>query len=245
MFGKNKKTLVLFIAIALTFIGNRVGLVRGVVASDLSQTDQAYVIQIVHTWEEQTSDRLERHNRVSHGTAIGPHTILTHNHFFWPTGAISKETMTFVNADGQAVTLTPDAFVLEPIDGGTLLIHLPNNVTLSSASLADPIRVEQLGFGDWLTVHYWDDDARLHTQQDFMILYVNDGVATLFDPERRINSGDSGSGAYLEGKIAGNVWAIHTTLDGTAIGAFNVALLPTQFPDWLGLNNSQVTGGLQ
>lgn len=245
MFGKNKKTLALFTAIVLTFIGGRVGLAKGVSASNLSQTDQAYVIQIMHTWEEQTSTRLERHTRLSHGTAIGPHTILTHNHFFWPTGAISKETMTFVNADGQAVTLTPDFFALEPIDAGTLLVHLPNTVTLSPTPLATQSSVKQLGFGDWLTVHYWDDNANFHTKQDFMILYVNDGVATLFDPERLINSGDSGSGAYFEGRMAGNVWAIHTMLDGTATGVFNVALLPTQFPDWLGLNNNQVPDGLQ
>lgn len=239
MFGKHKKTFAIVFAVIAVVIRNAVWPEQNVAASALQPTDGTSVVQIVHSWVEPTTDGQSPQSRLSHGAAIGPHTILTHNHFSRAAGAGAHETMTFRGADGQAMTLALNDVILEAIDAGTLLIHLPNLLTLNSAPAADRSVVEQLGFGDWLSVSYWDDDAGRHKQQDVMIIHIQDGVATLLDPERRINTGDSGSGARYQGKLVGNVWSIYTTVDGASLGVFQVALLPPQVTD---IVSGQLTG---
>jgi hypothetical protein len=76
-------------------------------------------------------------------------------------------------------------------------------------------------------VSYWDDELSQLVQDDFTIAEIREGVATLLDPERRINTGDSGGGAFFEGHLVGNVWSINTLADGVPAGSFRVALLPS------------------
>jgi hypothetical protein len=232
MFNRNiTKTTALAMVLALTgiIVRNVILPERAASAADTNtRTERAYVVQIKHNWWEHTPQGDTFASGLSHGTTIGAHTVLTHNHFSRPADGAFNETMTFVSADGQAAELAPSDYIVEPIDGGTLLIHLPENLSLSAAPLAERASIDQLGFGDWLTVTYWDDEAGRLTQQDFMIVHVQDGVATLLDFGRRINTGDSGSGAYSEGKLVGNIWSIYTSGDGAPLGAFEVALLPAQ-----------------
>lgn len=47
------------------------------------------------------------------------------------------------------------------------------------------------------------------------------------DPENIINGGDSGSGAYINGELVGNIWSYYQ-IEGTKerLGLVDVALLP-------------------
>jgi hypothetical protein len=115
-----------------------------------------------------------------------------------------------------------------PLDKGTLLLGLPDDLTVSIASVADRATIKHLAVGDWLTVIYWDDPNERLAQQDFQIIKLAPGIAILADPERIINSGVSGGGAYLAGKLVGNTWRITTDTNDRPLGRFTIALVPPQ-----------------
>ncbi len=222
------RALAIVMATIVVFVWNRLLAARGAAADGAPVgTSLTYGLQIEHTWWEQDADSLDRISGFSLGTAIGAHTLLTHNHFSQPGGEGSGEMMKFVDVDGHEVELAVADLILQPMDDGTLLIHIPGYMSLNSAPVADCAAIGQLGLGDWLTVSYWNDDAAQFAQQDFMILRVQDGLATLLDPERRINPGDSGGGAYFHGQLVGNTWLIYKLFGNIPIGAFQVALLPS------------------
>lgn len=193
-------------------------------------TPSPALIKIEHYWDCQKGNVVTRMQGDSLGTAVGPNIILTHNHFARPLGALPNEGMTFTDTDGKTIEVPVANLVLVPIDQGTLLIYLPADVALNSAPTGDPSTVEQLAGGDWLMVNYWDDAANRFAQQNFQIIQIEQGVATVADPQRRINPGDSGGGVYFDGKVIGNNWSMNAK-DGKSVGTFNVALLPTSVMD--------------
>ena len=215
--------LAIVMTITVVFVWNRILATRDVVATGST----VGAIHIEQNWKTWQGDGQYAVRGVSQGTAISAHTILTHNHFQHPAES-TGEILTILDADGWAMVLAMTDVIFEPIDEGTLLIHLPGNVTLSPAPLANSQVVEGLGLGVWLTVSYWADDLGQFVQEDFEIVKLEAGVATLLDAHQHINPGDSGSGTYFEGQLVGNVWSIYTTQSGAPLGKFSVALLPTQ-----------------
>jgi hypothetical protein len=161
-------------------------------------------------------------------TAIGPHTLLTHNHYPAGFGALASENLTLTDASGRTVTVPQAAVSLQPIDAGTLLIQLPRDIRLVPAPLGSDSDVLAVAPGDWLTVQYWDDEPGQLTLSEFQVVAVNPGVATLADPARRINGGDSGGGVFRAGRLVGNTWSIDTDPAGRPLGYIHVALLPAE-----------------
>ena len=53
-------------------------------------------------------------------------------------------------------------------------------------------------------------------------------MATLADPVRIINPGDSGGGVFFNGQLIGNTWSYNADVNGNPLGSFNVALVPAQ-----------------
>lgn len=191
-------------------------------------TGLAATVRIEHRWDVQQGSDVTTVIAYSLGTVIGPQTILTHNHFDPNTGKLDNEWMAVAESDGDIVQLSLADMALDPIDKGTLLIGLPDDLTVSIASVADQVTVNRLAVGDWLTVVYWDDPNERLTQQDFQIVKLAQGIAILADPERIINSGDSGGGAYMAGKLVGNTWRITTDTNDRPLGRFTIALVPAQ-----------------
>jgi hypothetical protein len=114
------------------------------------------------------------------------------------------------------------------IDKGTLLLQLPDAVNLTVQPLGGKSTIKRLTAGDWLTVNYWDDANRRLATKDFRLIKTANGIATLADPERVINVGDSGGGAFFNGQLIGNTWSYNCDANGNSLGSFNVALVPAQ-----------------
>ena len=189
------------------------------------------VVKIKHTWERVEGNLAYRTSVPSLGTVIGPHTILSHNHFDASMGNLPNESMVFIDNSGKSVSVRYADMKATPIDGGTMLFSLPGNLAVAAAPIANRSTIDSLTVGDWLTVHYWDDAAERFAQQDFQIIRIRNGIATLADPDRVINGGDSGGGAYFEGKLVGNNWSVNEDQNGNSLDSFNVALLPLQVAD--------------
>jgi hypothetical protein len=114
------------------------------------------------------------------------------------------------------------------IDRGTLLLRLPDTVHLTAVPVADQAAIHRLTTGDWLTVNYWDNATQRLATRDFQLIKTANGIATLADPDRIINPGDSGGGVFFKGQLIGNTWSINTDVNGNLLGSFNVALVPAQ-----------------
>jgi hypothetical protein len=186
-------------------------------------------VRIVHTWTDYKDGVAYQHREFGLGTAVEPSVVLTHNHFDFQPESGRDETLAFSTPTGQVFTLSMSDLAVLPIDAGTLMIYLPNNVTLVTAPIGDQTALDQVTEGEWLTVDYWDDAGQRFAQGDFQIERVKNGVVTLSDPRSVIRQGDSGGGIYLGGKLIGNTWALYADSDSKEpIGAFDVALLPAE-----------------
>ncbi len=186
------------------------------------------VVQIVRTWEQLEGNTIAIARGKSLGTVIGPHLILTHNHFTATLGTLPGETLSIVDHAGRSYSLHPADVKPIPLDQGTLLLHLPASVKLTATTLADQALIQQLAADDWLTVNYWDDANQRPAANTFKLIRMKDGVMRLADPEHIINSGDSGGGVYFEGRLIGNTWSYNADTASNALGSFNVALVPAQ-----------------
>ncbi len=185
-------------------------------------------VRIVHTRIEHNNGTPYCLTEFALGTAVGPNVILTHNHFDLQPKGREGEKMTFTTPEGREFSLSVSDLTLIPIDAGTLIIYLPNYVSLGAAALGDQTNLNQLAEGQWLQVDYWDELNQCFVQGNFQIQRLENGVATLADPHLVIRTGDSGGGIYVDGKLIGNTWARY--VDGTSgrpLGTFNIALLPT------------------
>lgn len=185
-------------------------------------------IRIEHDWKSPQGIVVDHFTDHSLGTVVGPRTILTHNHFDPNLGRLHHESLTFTDRSGSLIFVSATGVMLEPINWGTMLVNLPGGSMAPAASLADQATIAGLVAGDTLTVAYWDDTDQQFAQQNFYILKIGDGVATLADPGRVVNQGDSGGGAYFEGKLMGNTWSVNVDQNCQPTGSFNVALLPPE-----------------
>jgi len=185
-------------------------------------------VRIAHTWIEHNDGTPYCLTEFALGTTVGPNVILTHNHFDLRPKGRESEKMTFTTPAGREFSLSMSDLTLHQIDAGTLIIYLPNNVSLGAAALGDQTTLNQLEKGEWLQVDYWDELNQRFVQGNFQIQRLENGVATLADPHLVIRTGDSGGGIYVDGKLIGNTWARYVDpTDGRPLGAFNIALLPT------------------
>jgi V8-like Glu-specific endopeptidase len=169
-----------------------------------------------------------QNGELSNGTVIGPDTILTHNHFDPGTGNLANETMTFTDVNGNANAFPMNNLDLNPIDGGTMLINMPDDLGVPQARLASQETINDLAQGNMLAATYWDDANNRYAAGNFRITAIANGVITLDDPNLIINPGDSGSGVYFNDELVGNIWSINADAEGNPLGSFNVALLPPQ-----------------
>lgn len=183
-------------------------------------------VRIDHTYATQQGATRIVSTTHSLGTAVGAHVVLTHNHFARQPQPGQGETLTFVECSGKTTRLAVERLAFVAVDAGTALIYLPDDVALTSASTADPKVVTSVAAGARLQVSYWDDGAGRFAQKEFAVIKVKNGVATLADPDRTINSGDSGGGVFLNSALVADTWAIYQDAQGQATGKFDVALLP-------------------
>jgi len=192
-------------------------------APALRPTPLQSTVVLERTWDYVEGAKTYRVTTQSLGTLIAPDEILTHNHFARPPENATRQRMRF-KAPYHTLELPAAEIQRQPEDAGTLYLALPQPMAAAPAQLASEATVESLGFGNWLTVVFWENGQP--TQAQFMVLWVKDGVATVADPAKHINPGDSGGGAFYNGQLVGNTWAIYQWENGGALGVFKVALLP-------------------
>jgi hypothetical protein len=183
-------------------------------------------LRVEFTWRRQEGDRVLRTTAHGLATAVGAHTLLTHNHYPRELGTLTNQILTLTDASGRAIEVAPAEARLQAIDEGTLLIELPRRIELEPEPVGEESDVQAVAPGDCLTVQYWDDEQGRLAQAEFEVVAVGAGVATLADPRLLINGGDSGGGVYREGRLVGNTWSVNTNADCQRLGLFNVALLP-------------------
>jgi hypothetical protein len=123
-----------------------------------------------------------------------------------------------LNKDGRVLMHTSESL------GTVIGPHL----ILTVLPLADKSALNHLSTGDWLTVNYWDNANQRLATKDFRLIKMANGIATLADPERVINPGDSGGGVFFEGRLIGNTWSYNADASSNSRGSFNVALMPQQ-----------------
>jgi hypothetical protein len=186
------------------------------------------IVQIIHRQELWKDNSLHIYERDSLGTVIGPHLILTHNHFGATLGTQPKETFTIRDSAGRSAHVRVADVKRIALDRGTLLLQLPDTVNLTALPLAEQAAISHLAAGDWLTVNYWDDANQRLAVKAFQLIKTANGVATLADPDRVINPGDSGGGVFFNGQLIGNTWSYNADMNGNSLGSFNVALVPAQ-----------------
>lgn len=173
-------------------------------------------------WDYVEGTKTYRVTTQSLGTLIAPEEILIHNHFARAPENATRQLMRF-EAPAHTLELPLAEIRRQPKDAGTLYLALPQPMAAAPAQLASGASVKNLGFGSWLTVVFWENGQP--TQAQFMVLWVKDGVATVADPAKHINPGDSGGGAFYNGQLVGNTWAIYQWENGGALRAFRVTLL--------------------
>lgn len=196
---------------------------RPISTATLRPTPLQSTVVLERTWDYVEGTKTYRVTTQSLGTLIAPDEALTHNHFAQPPENATRQLMRFI-ARHHTLELPLAETQRRPADAGTLFLGLPQPMAAAPAQLANKSTVESLGFGAWLTVVFWESGQP--TQAQFMVLWVKDGVATVADPAKHINPGDSGGGAFYNGQLVGNTWAIYQWENGGALGAFKVALLP-------------------
>jgi hypothetical protein len=185
-------------------------------------------IRILHSWKVVQGGALREFRDESLGAIIAPDLILTHNHFSRPQPVWQEEMYTFEDAWGRSVVWQPRSLKFTMPDAETMLIRLPAAAFPDRATVADRTTVNRLAVGAWLTITYWDNATRQMVQHDFQIVQIKNGLVTLADPDKYINRGDSGGGAFWQGQLVGNTKSIFVDGSGTSIGQFNVALLPAR-----------------
>jgi hypothetical protein len=203
------------------------------------------IIRIEHTYIRYDGLSAYRGWGYSEGTTVAPNIILTHNHFHKADESLQNEALAFLDPASAALSLPFEDLPFVAIDGGTALIYLPNTVSLPVAPIGDRSTIDHLAAGDRLTVCYWDDARERLAQQGFEIVQIKDGVATLADPDRVINPGDSGGGVFFEGRLVGNTWAMRADSHGNPTGTFDVALLPAQVQGMLEMTETTTSNGAQ
>jgi hypothetical protein len=186
------------------------------------------IVHIVHAQPLQKGSARVIHETGSLGTVIGPRLILTHNHFGAALGTLPNETFTISDGTGRSAVVRVADVKRIAIDRGTLLLQLPDSVNLTVLPLAERATISRLAAGDWLTVNYWDNADQRLAAKDFRLIKTANGVATLADPDRVINPGDSGGGVFFNGQLIGNTWSYNADVNGNSLGSFNVALVPVQ-----------------
>ena len=186
------------------------------------------IVHIVHTRSHDIGNLVFIDRGDSLGTVIGPHLILTHNHFGATLGTLPNETFDFIDSTGRSFRVRVAEVQRIAIDRGTLLLRLPDTIELTTLPLADQAGINHLTTGDRLTVNYWDDAHQRLATEDFQLITTANGVATLADPEHVINPGDSGGGVFFAGRLIGNTWSYNADVNGNPLGSFNVALVPAQ-----------------
>jgi hypothetical protein len=186
------------------------------------------IVHIVHTQKQDKGNLTYIHSSSSVGTVIGPHLILTHNHFGVAFGTLPDETLDIRDRTGRSFQVRVAEVKRIAIDRGTLLLRLPDTIDLTALPFADQAAISHLSAGDWLTVNYWDDARQRLATKDFKFIRMANGIATLSDPDHTINPGDSGGGVFFDGRLIGNTWSYNADTNGNALGSFNVALLPPQ-----------------
>ena len=198
-----------------------------------AQDSTPAAVKIVCTWQR-TSGQLAYDVTVnSLGTVIAPNIILTHNHYGLTLGRRLSDSLVITDKAGHTWHWRAVDAQLIVINAGTNLLWLPDRLSLPTTPIANGADLQRLAVGNWLTVNYWDDNTRHLSQRDFQIVQIKDGVARLADPDRVINSGDSGGGVYFNGKLVGNIWSINLDSTRRAAGSFNVALLPSQVRSYM------------
>lgn len=188
-------------------------------------------VRVLDTWQYREGDLLYQTSVPSLATVIGPNTLLTHNHYRSGLGTHPNETLHITDEAGRDVRVAAGRIDLHVVDARTQVLVLPGELAPAAVPVASPQVVAAIGPGDRLAVVFWDDPASRLAQAEFEVIEVAQGVATLADPALRINGGDSGGGAYLEGELVGNTWALIADQDGRPLGRFNVALLPAATAD--------------
>jgi hypothetical protein len=190
---------------------------------NLRPTPLQSTVVLERTWDYVEGSKTYRVTTQSLGTFITADEVLTHNHFAQAPQNATRQLMRFL-ARQHTLELPQATVQRRPADAGTLYLSLPQPMAAAPAQVASQATVEKLGLGDWLTVVFWENGQP--TQAQFMVLWVKEGVATVADPAKHINPGDSGGGAFYNGQLVGNTWAIYQWEQGGALGAFKVALLP-------------------
>ncbi len=186
-------------------------------------------VRILHQWKVTQDGELLEYRDENLGTIIAPDLILTHHSFYsMPQPNWSEETYTFEDERGRSVQWQPRSLRLMMLDDNTMLIRLPAGAFSDRATVADRTTVNRLAAGAWLTITYWDDVTRQFMRHDFQIVQNKNGLATLADPDKHINRGDSGGGAFWQGQLVGNTKLIYADGAGNPLGLFTVALVPAR-----------------
>ncbi len=224
-----KRLILLIAVIAMAGIGSLSAIPTTASASSIGQHSVAVrsvTVRILHTWKQSQGGAVREHRDESLGTIIAPDLILTHSHYSRPQPTWLEEAYLFEDEWGRSVRWQPRSLQLTALDAGTTLIRLPAGAFPDRAAVADRASVAHLTIGMWLKISYWDDTTSQVVQRDFQISQIQGGVAKLADPDKRINHGDSGGGAFWRGQLIGNIWSIDGNEAGNALGLFNVALVP-------------------
>jgi hypothetical protein len=227
--GTMKRLIFLITALAITVLNSLNALPAAASANPISQPAviaPAVNIRILHSWKIMQGGVLHEYRDESLGTIIAPDLILTHNHFSRPQPNWLEETYIFEDGWGRSVQWQPRSLQFTTPDAETMLIRLPAGAFPDRATVADRATVNRLAVGAWLTITYWDDATRQIAQHDFQIVQTRNGLATLADPDKHINRGDSGGGAFWQGRLIGNTKSIYADTAGNALGIVNVALIP-------------------
>jgi hypothetical protein len=228
--GGNMKRLILLIAVmALAGISSLSALPTAASANPIGQASVIVPpvnVRILHTWKQAQGGTLRDYRDESLGTIIAPDLILTHSHYSRPQATWLEEAYLFEDEWGRSVRWQPRSLQLTVLNAGTMLIRLPAGAFPDRATVADRTNVARLTVGTWLTISYWDDVAGKIVQRDFQITQLKNGIAKLADPNKYINHGDSGGGAFAQNQLIGNIWSIDVDGSGNILGQFNVALVP-------------------
>lgn len=170
------------------------------------------------------------------GTVVGPHTILTHGHYYpFRDPRYTEEEMAFVLQDENSLMLRlqPMSSIGTPyVDRGTTLLALSDDVTLPApVALGDPAALRN---GDVVFVVYWDDARHQFAILETTVLNTS-GWTVAKDPDRVIGPGDSGGGVYnARGELVGNVQSILFEHGYQRLPWFKVAPLPAGVQQYVG-----------
>jgi len=163
------------------------------------------------------------------GTVVAPGLILTHNHHAFLDQRGADVVVVLTESTGTSWLISLSDLTLLPLDAGTLLIQLPEDVTLTDDTRLTMALDPSIQPGDWLNIAYRRPTTGSIERASFEVVQVLADRIRLADPQHLIQPGSSGGGAYLGDRLIGNTWSIDK-VEGQAIGSFTVALLPEALP---------------